>query len=151
MKNKTLNLVVIRHFLYAALCAALFSQTVFSQKTMNEQRAIKERHIDFTKEYIFFTIHGLIEIDGHTFKNDTSKCPIRFQANLDGISIIDTCAKVKFKHRICRHTNCKIIHLEKQEESILNIQPPWNYPRYFMTPTGGSLNLNVSDTLSIVR
>lgn len=143
------NLVVIRHFLYAVLCAVSLSS--FGQKPMNEQRTMKESHIDFTKEYIFFTIHGSIEIDGHTFKNDTCKCPIQFQANLEGIAIIDTCAKVKYKHRICSHKNCNIIHLERQDETILNIQPQWNYPRYFMTPTGGSLNVNVSDTLSTVR
>jgi hypothetical protein len=146
MKNELLNLVLIRHFLHAVLCAVLFSSTAYSQKTMSEERAMKESHIDFSKEYIFFTIHGLIEIDGHIFKNDTCKCPIQFQANLDGIAIIDTCAKVKFKHRVCSHKNCNIVHLEKQEKAISSILQQWDCP-----PHGWGINLNVSDTLFTVE
>jgi hypothetical protein len=98
---------------------------IFSQDKMTEQRTMKESHIDFTKEYIFFTIHGLIEIDGHTFKNDTCKCQIQFQANLDGIAIIDTCSKVKYEHRACGIKNCKIVHLKLIEE--IKVQPQYHW------------------------
>ena len=97
---------------------------------INEQRAMKERHIDFTKEYIFFTIHGLIEIDGHAFKNDTCKCPIQFQANLDGILIIDTCSKIQYEHRICGIKGCKIIHLKKKDELKLKLPDSLHFNPY---------------------
>jgi hypothetical protein len=103
---------------------------VYSQGKMNEQRTMKESHIDFTKEYIFFIIHGLIEIDGHIFKNDTCKCPIIFKANLDGVTIIDTCLKQTYTHRICAHKNCRIIHLIKKESLELNINPFGRWPNY---------------------
>ena len=54
MKNKTLKIKITRYFLYTLLC--ILPLITFSQKAMNEQRAMKESHIDFTKEYIFFTL-----------------------------------------------------------------------------------------------
>jgi hypothetical protein len=123
MKNKTLKIKITRYFLYTLLC--ILPSITFSQKAMNEQRAMKESHIDFTKEYIFFTIHGLIEIDGHIFKNDTCKSPIQFQATLDGIMIIDTISKTEYVHRVCNHKNCNIIHLEERI-SILKIEPSYD-------------------------
>lgn len=102
-----------------------------AQSKMNEQRCIKESHIDFTKEYIYFTIHGLIEIDGHIFKNDTCKCPIQFQANLEGIVIIDTCQNIKYEYRKCSKPDCKIIHLI--EKIDVNYYKPGGF-QYFLTP-----------------
>ena len=104
------------------------SVNLCGQIKMKEQRAMKESHIDFTKEYIYFTIHGLIEIDGHIFKNDTCKCPIQFQANLEGITIIDTCLNMKYEYRKCEKVNCPIVHLVKKEPPQNNlIIPGWNY------------------------
>ena len=94
------------------LCMSVIVQ---AQQRMTEKQVMKESHIDFSRQYIYFTLHGLIEIDGHIFKNDTCKCPIIYQATLDGITIIDTCIKVKYVHRKCNVKGCKIIHLIKEE------------------------------------
>lgn len=94
-----------------------------AQQKMTEKQVMKESHIDFTKQYIFFTLHGLIEIDGHTFKNDTCKCPIIYKATLDGVTIIDTCKKVEYTHRKCNEKGCKIIHLIKSESDVIEITP----------------------------
>jgi hypothetical protein len=114
---------------------------------MSEKQAIEKSHIDFTKQYLFFTIHGLIEIDGHIFKNDTCKCPIIFQATIDDITIIDTCTKTKYTHRVCKIKGCPIIHLEVESGyTAPAIQPSW---RYFHQPTEQNLRLlnNQIDTL----
>jgi len=95
-------------------CVSVITQ---AQQRMTEKQVMKESHIDFSRQYIYFTLHGLIEIDGHIFKNDTCKCPIIYQATLDGITIIDTCIKVKYVHRKCNVKHCKIIHLTKETES----------------------------------
>ncbi len=87
-----------------------------AQQRMTEKQVMKESHIDFSRQYIYFTLSGKIEIDGHLFKNDTCKCPIIYQATLDGVTIIDTCAKVKYFHRKCNLKGCKIIHLSKEEK-----------------------------------
>lgn len=108
------------------LIALTLSVNLFCQHKMTEKEAINKDHIDFTKEYLWFKIHGLIEIDGHTFKNDTCHCPIIFQANLDGVTIIDTCFKQEYTHRNCGVKNCKIIHLVKKAEPIY--QPSNRYP-----------------------
>jgi len=131
-----------------ALCLSLISVTGFSQQKMTEKQAIKESHIDFTKQYLFFTIHGLIEIDGHIFKNDTCKCPIIFQATIDGITIIDTCTKIKYVHRTCHIKGCPIIHLEEEKPFVEPTQPNWRYTPYF-TPSMENLNFKVlnGDTL----
>lgn len=126
------------------LCTVFISMNLSGQSKMNEQKAMKESHIDFTKEYIFFTIHGLIEVDGHTFQNDTRKCPIQFQANLDGITIIDTCLKVKYEHRVCEVKDCKVIHLV--ESLSLQLLRGWAKPNYILTPNSNYLNLH-GDTL----
>ena len=101
------------------LLLLLFALPVITQaqQKMTEKQVMKETHIDFSRQYIYFTLHGLIEIDGHIFKNDTCKCPIIYQATLDGITIIDTCTKVKYVHRKCNVKGCKIIHLTKKEET----------------------------------
>jgi len=125
MRTNFRNLLKPALILAVVMCCFYSS---FGQKTMNEQRTMKENHIDFTKEYIFFTIYGLIEIDGHEFKNDTCKIPIQFQANLDGISIVDTLNKVEYDHRKCGKANCNIIHLIKKEMKLTSpIYPNWRY------------------------
>jgi len=88
------------------------------QKRMNESRTMKEKHIDFTEEVIYFELSGFIEIDGHIFKNDTCKCPIIYTADFDGITIMDTCTKTKYMRRICDKPGCKILHLTKIEVTL---------------------------------
>jgi hypothetical protein len=51
--------------------ALLFISGLLFGQTVNEKQAILKSHIDFTKEYIWFTLSGKIEIDGHTLINDT--------------------------------------------------------------------------------
>jgi hypothetical protein len=98
MKTKLLILLIL-------ICA-----TGFAQSKMGEKQAISKSHIDFTKEYLYFTIHGLIEIDGHTFLNDTCKNPVIFSATIDGISI--TKDGNKYEHRGCGIKGCLILHLK---------------------------------------
>ena len=116
----------------------------FSQQKMTEKQAIEKSHIDFTKQYLFFTIHGLIEIDGHIFKNDTCKCPIIFQATIDGITIMDTCTKTKYIHRKCNKKGCPIIHLEEELTPVVQPNKMW-----FYQPTEQNFRLlnNQIDTL----
>lgn len=80
------------------------------KEKLTEQQIIKNTHIYFTKEYISFVIHGLIEIDGHIFLNDTCKSPVIYKSDLDEITIIKDGAK--YKHRKCNIKGCNIIHLE---------------------------------------
>lgn len=106
------------------------STFVYCQNKITEKEAIKKEYIDFSKEVLFFKLHGLIEIVGHTFKNDTCKCAILYFANLDGVVIKDTCSKVIYTHRKCNIKNCKIIHLAQgimlqEPEDIYN---RWNLP-----------------------
>ena len=91
------------------------------EKKLTEQQIIKNTHIDFTKEYISFVIHGLIEVDGHVFLNDTCKSPVVYKADLDGITIIKD--GVKYKHRKCNINGCNIIHLEPVGISSLIFNP----------------------------
>jgi len=125
----------------------LFSLMVLSvsaQEKMGEKEAMNEKHLDFTKQYLWFVIHGKIEIDGHIFTNHKKECPtIIFKANLDGVSIIDTCTNTQYQHRTCNKKGCDIIHLE--EKPVMQLyQPGWNYPNweYFMSPTNNGVILD---------
>jgi len=91
---------------------AILLSTCFCFGQVNEQRAIKETHIDFNKESVYFVIHGMVEVDGHTFYNDTSSNPFVFLANLDGIKIFrKNELNETYNHRICKVKGCRIIHL----------------------------------------
>ena len=92
----------------------------FSQKPLDEQDVINKSHIDFKKESILFTLSGLIEIDGHTFKNDTCKCPIIYTADLSGVEIKDKCNERKYRVKYCAKINCPVIHLELYGFKISN-------------------------------
>lgn len=107
---KKLNLILV--------CMLLIFYGAFGQEKLNEKQVIKKSHIDFSKEVIYFELSGLIEIDGHTFKNDTCKSPIIYTSNLEGISIFDKITNQKYIHRKCDVEGCIIIHLVK--EQILN-------------------------------
>lgn len=85
-------------------------------------------------------IHGRIEIDGHVFLNDTCKAPIIYQANLDGITIIDTLTKQTYTHRHCEKQGCKIIHLSKYLQVI--DAPIWRWWDGKIHPlNGGSVTI----------
>jgi len=121
-----------------------FSVSGQEKDKMNEKRALEEKHIDFTKEYLWFVIYGEIEIDGHTFTNHKKECPtVVFRANLDGIAIVDTCTNTYYQHRVCNKKGCNVIHLE-EKQTIQLYQPGWNYPnwQYFMSPTNNGVILD---------
>lgn len=104
----------------------LFPILLFSQEKINEKQAIEKSHINFNREYLFFVISGAIEIDGHTFINDTSKTPIIFKATIDGISIVDTSKNIEYQHRKCDEPNCPILHLEiKQQPTLILPRNNW--------------------------
>jgi hypothetical protein len=65
-------------------------------------------------EYI---ITGLVEVDGHSIKNDTCKTPFKFIVDLKESKIVK--GKQSYLIRECEKPNCEIIHLEKR--SLLNI------------------------------
>lgn len=90
----------------------------FSQKPLDEQEVINKSHIDFNKEHILFTLSGHIEIDGHTFKNDTCKCPIVYESDLSSVQLKNKCTLQQYEARTCDKFGCKIIHLATKNYSI---------------------------------
>ena len=115
----------------------LFSIPTFSQQKIGEKQAIQKSHIDFAKEYLFFTIHGLIEIDGHTFLNDTCKNPLIFQANLEDVSIYrKNNPEILYTHRVCEIKNCPILHFvvreEKTPETMRSIWERTRPPNFYL-------------------
>jgi hypothetical protein len=58
-------------------------------------------------------IKGLIETDGHLFKNDTCKSPIMYYANYDKVLIRCDDTNTEYTHRECKIKGCKILHLEE--------------------------------------
>ena len=124
--------------LLAVIFAIVLSVPAFSQQ-LSEIDAIKKDHIDLTKETVFFIIHGLVEVDGHTFVNDTSANPFMFFANVDGIKITRRGLEGEYRHRVCGLKNCPILHLEL----ILNVSvSPPQFPGRF---NGDSILLNRMD------
>jgi hypothetical protein len=115
------------------LLLIVYSVNSYAQDKMSERRAMKEKHIDFTKEYLWFELSGLMEINGHIFKNDTSSCPIIYTANLDGITIKDCNGKV-YKKRNCNKKGCSIIHLQPKNETVVKFNDfnviPWEEDRF---------------------
>jgi hypothetical protein len=89
---------------------ALFSIKIQAQ--MNEKMAMKETHINFKKEHLYFIISGKIEINGHTFVNDTCKQPIYYYATIKEVKIINPEAKIEYVFRDCGEKDCDIIHLD---------------------------------------
>jgi len=121
---KTLQLIIL-----------LFIGLHMQGQIIDEQKAIKEKHIDLTSDYIYFKIHGLIEVNGHLIKNDTSKCPYIYKADKNGILIYRNCDKdekgrvyTTYQVRECGVQGCKILHLQ---EKIPAQEVPlhwWNTP-----------------------
>ena len=121
------NLVSKVHFaIYILLCTVIFSASAAGQTRLNEKQVMKKKHIDFSKEVIYFELSGKIEIDGHTFINDTCKSPIIYTSNLEGISIFDKDTKVKYTVRKCERKGCKTTHLIKET----NIQDYITIPQW---------------------
>ncbi len=99
-----------------------------SQTNLSERDAIRESHIDLTKQQVYFEIHGLIELDGHTFLGDTCSNPIMFFANADGVEIRRKTGDEKYKHRVCGVKDCPILHLDKIGFGTITVsQPSWYY------------------------
>lgn len=115
------------------------------KKKLTEQQIIKNNHIDFVKEYISFVIHGLIEIDGHVFLNDTCKSPVVYKADLDGITIIKD--GIKYKHRKCNINGCNIIHLEPIDTYLTD---PIFKSRLYVTPNMDHMPIQIGSDLKII-
>lgn len=96
---------------FAIAIGLIFTASASGQGRMSEREAIQKSHVDFSREYLYFVIHGQIEIDGHTFVNDTCRHPIIFMATLDGVTIVDTLSKVQYTHRVCTAPGCRVVHL----------------------------------------
>jgi hypothetical protein len=111
-----------------------FIQCTNEQEKINEKRVIKEKHIDFNKGYLYFELHGLIEIDGHIFLNDTMSCPIVYKADLEGIEIINECNKKEYEYRKCDKKGCEIIHLNLINELKLPVLKFNNPLDYYFNP-----------------
>lgn len=99
----------------------LIPLSLFGQNKINEKQAIDKKHLDFNKEYLFFELSGLIEIDGHTFRNDTCADPIIFEVDLYEIRIHDK--NNTYTPHKCGKPACKILHFNRNkstsESSIL--------------------------------
>lgn len=115
------------------------------KKKLTEQQIIKNTHIYFTKEYISFVIHGLIEIDGHVFLNNTCKSPVVYKADLDGITIIKD--GIKYKHRKCNIKGCNIIHLEPIDTHLTD---PIFKSGLYITPSIDHMPIQIGSDLKIV-
>lgn len=83
-----------------------------AQKPLTEKQAIQKDKIDLKKEYVYFIIHGQVEINGHIFINDTCAAPIMFEARLTGIKIWD--GKTEYQYRDCGVVDCSIVHLTEK-------------------------------------
>lgn len=135
---KNLN-KVLSYGICMLLCIVL-SQNLGAQEKVNEKQAINKKHINFSKEVLYFNLSGLIEIDGHTFMNDTCKCPILYIANLEKITIIDTCKNIRYLTRKCARTGCEVIHLIQKSTTSGTIIVPDDM--YWHGGGGSYLNLN---------
>lgn len=134
---------IIKRTIYAIciLLTCVIFNGALAQKQLSEKQVMKNKHIDFSKEVIHFELSGLIEIDGHTFLNDTCKVKIIYIANLEGISILNEKTKQKYTLRKCGREGCRIIHLVKDNPiQDLIISPQW----------GGNLYLNNRNTTPAV-
>lgn len=115
------------------ILAIILTVPACSQYRMTEREAIQKSHIDFSREYLYFVLHGEIEIDGHTFTNDTSSHPIIYWANLDGVTIIDTLTRTQYTHRTCGVKGCQVIHLIVKA-AVIPSSPKWwdgTYKQYY--------------------
>ena len=104
----------MKHILFLLVIIASIS---VAQGRITEKQAIQKDRIDLKKEYIYFVIHGRIEIGGHTFINDTCAAPIMFEARITGIKIWD--GKTEYEYRDCGDANCAIIHLTEKVPLII--------------------------------
>lgn len=117
----------MKKLLYTLVLATIFSASAIGQTKLNERQIINKKHIDFSKEVIYFELSGKIEIDGHTFVNDTCKSPIIYTSNLERISIFNKDTKEKYTVRKCERIDCNVIHLVKEKENYINYNtmPNW--------------------------
>lgn len=103
--------------------------TLNSFGQMNEKRALKEKHIDFSKEYLYFELTGLIELNGVIFRNDTCSCPIIYKATIEKVELINKCTKVSYDFvKFVKFGDEKIIRISEVNEINLNEITIPSYP-----------------------
>jgi hypothetical protein len=105
----------MKNFLIILIAILFMSMISFGQQVLTEQMVITKTHIDFSKEYISFILSGSIEIDGHTFQNESQSNPILYTANLDNVEIVDSNRTAVYTHRKCSMAGCNIIHLDRKQ------------------------------------
>jgi hypothetical protein len=107
MKNKLLLLFIL---LISTLVTAQFKTT-----TQVPVLKITPGKLIYSKTIL----KGVIEINGHSFENKDSDCPIILTATLQNIKIHNKCDKKEYTFRQCGKEDCMIIHLlEKQNFTI---------------------------------
>ena len=111
------------------IAVLLTVSVVFGQNKVGEQDAIKRSHIDLKKEYVYFSINGWVEVDGHTFCNDTTSNPFIFQADLDGVKLYrKNEPQTLYTRRNCSHKDCNVLHFEQKKAEINPMFFRNNYP-----------------------
>ena len=91
-----------------SICSIGFGQTIEqSGYTFKTKSLIGKKGFEYV-------LTGLIEVDGHTFQNDTCKHPFKLIVNLKGSKIVRSReTDIVYYERDCETPNCGIIHLEK--------------------------------------
>lgn len=113
------------------IIAVLIITANLSAQTLIQDSHYIKNGIDVRENYkpilVDMRLKGFVEIDGHLFNNNTSKDPVNFKADLDGIKIYDS--KKEYQKRKCNIENCKTIHLEPKTYSDMLL------PNYYRTNT----------------
>lgn len=84
-----------------------------------------------------YYISGLIEIDNHTFLNDTIKNSIKVELSVLGIRIHDS--NTEYKSVPCSRINCDILHLRETNNSHFIIFDDTTESPYKMDSSGISI------------
>ena len=127
----------MKKLIFLTLLLFTLASSYSQRRTYGQKQCIKEKSINLKTTQILFVIEGLIEIDGHTFLNDTCENPIIFKSTIEGVEIKKLRPhEINYTHRKCDKSGCNIIHLQeiKESEFDFNNVYPFNY--------GGKVYLN---------
>lgn len=92
------------------LLFCFFTIPIFGQRPSIDS-ILKAPFIDFNKPYQIYRIKGELEIHGHYFLNDTSKCPIIYFSTKTEVVIVNPCSDIMYTIYPCSHAGCKVLHL----------------------------------------
>lgn len=112
--------------------------TITGTAQYGHKECINEKYIDLKTTYIYFEIKGLIEIDGHTFLNDTCEVPLIFTADKEGIFIGRRHEKnglivflEEYAYHDCGKKGCEVLHLKDKYEITIFRDTPWEWENTF--------------------